>query len=117
MVVTAAACSKQGGVSPESPDQAAPQSTIRVANLNASDATIFLLIRGSGNAHRIGSVTAFGEARLGIPRPYERQDIRFTVRLFGSGDEYTTEEVYAADIGFYTLTVGPELRMTNLVAR
>lgn len=117
VLVLATTCSPQSGVQPQSPDQAEPVVELRVANLNASDATIFMLVRGSGNAHRIGSVTAFGQGRVVIPRAYARQDLRFMVRLFGSGDEHTTQEIYAGEVGFYTLTVGPELRMTTLVAR
>ena len=117
VLVLAPACSPQSGVQPESPDPADPSPELRVANRNSSDATIYMLIRGSGTAHRIGSVTAFREARLAIPRAYARQDIQFRIRLFGSGDEYTTEEIYAGDVGYFVLTVGPELRLTTLVER
>jgi hypothetical protein len=76
-----------------------------------------MLVRGSGSAQRLGNVPSFGETRLDIPRAYGRQNIQFRIRLFGSGEEYTTEEIYAADVGYFLLTVGPELRLTTLVER
>jgi hypothetical protein len=114
-LVLLTACAKGGSVAPQPPGPEEPPGEIRVENANSAQATVYLLVYGSDLPHRIGTVPALGAARLTIPRPYATQDIQFLVRLFASGDEYTTEQIQARNVDLYVLRIGPEVGLTTLV--